>query len=348
LAKAFGLSPDRVILHTAYLGGSFGRKYLPDFALHAAAASKAVGKPVKVIRSREDDIRHSYYRPGAAGRFSAVLDDSGMPAALHARISGQSLYGVIKQEKMAAAGGWDETMVESIYDLIYRVPNLLVDAVDVKQPIPLSFLRSVGSTSSVFFLESFVSELAHTAGMDDYKYRRMLLAEQPLALRVLDATAKAAQWDKTPEPGVSRGMAFNVYTGRGEGFLTYVAVVIELEVIEQRVRLKRAVCGVDAGHAVNPGLIKANMEGGIGFALTHAFKSELTFDKGAVQQSNFHDYPLLQLAEMPQVEVTILASDRPPQGCGEVVLGPTAPAVASALFGATGRRFRSMPLPQSV
>lgn len=348
VGRAFGLSPEKVIVNTVYLGGSFGRKYLPDFALHAATASKAVGRPVKVIRSREDDTRHSYYRPGAAGRFRAVLDETGMPAAMHARISGQSLYGVIKQDKMAAAGGWDETMVESIYDLIYRVPNLLVDAVDVKQPIPLSFLRSVGSTSSVFFLESFISELAHAARKDDYQYRRRLLADQPLALRVLDAAAKAAQWDRAPAPGIFRGMAFNVYTGRGEGFQTFVAIVIELQLIGGKIKLKRAICGIDAGRAVNPGLIKANVEGGIGFALTNTFKSRLTFEQGAVQQSSFHDYPLLQLAEMPHVKVVILDSDRPPQGCGEVVLGPTAPAVASAMFHATGKRFRSMPLPQTV
>ncbi|CAG2139708.1 xanthine dehydrogenase family protein molybdopterin-binding subunit [Cupriavidus numazuensis] len=348
VSRAFGIPADKVIVNTVYLGGSFGRKYLPDFALHAATASKAVGRPVKVIRSREDDTRHSYYRPGAAGRFRAVLDEAGMPAAMHARISGQSLYGVIKQEKMAAVGGWDETMVESIYDLIYRVPNLLVDAVDVKQPIPLSFLRSVGSTSSVFFLESFVSELASAAHMDDYQYRRKLLADQPLAVRVLDAAARAAQWDRPPANGVFRGMAFNVYTGRGEGFQTFVALVMELELTAGKVRLRRAVCGIDAGRPVNPGLIRANVEGGIGFALTNTFKSQLTFEQGAVQQSSFHDYPLLQLAEMPRVEVVILDSDRPPQGCGEVVLGPTAPAVASAMFQATGRRFRSMPLPQAV
>lgn len=348
LGRAYGVPADKVTVHTTYLGGSFGRKYMPDFALHAAAASKAVGKPVKVIRSREDDTRHSYYRPGASGRFRAVLDDGGMPLALHARISGQSLYGAINPKKMEAAGGWDETMVESIYDLIYQVPNLLVDAVDVKQAIPLSYLRSVGSTSSVFFLESFVSELAHAAGMDDYQYRRKLLAQQPLALRVLDATARAAQWDGPRTPGVFRAMTFNVYTGRGESFQTFVAMVIELSVKQGQVRLGRVVCGIDAGRAVNPGLIKANVEGGIGFALTNTFKSKLTFSKGAVQESSFHDYPLLQLAEMPRVEVTLLESDRPPQGVGEVVLGPTAPAVAAAMFQATGRRFRSMPLPQTV
>ena len=346
LGRAHGVSAENVIVHTTYLGGSFGRKYMPDFALHAAAASKAVGRPVKVIRSREDDTRHSYYRPGASGRLRAALGADGLPVALHARVSGQSLYGAINPQKMAAAGGWDETMVESLYDLIYRVPNLLVDAVDTPQAIPLSYLRSVGNTSSVFFLESFISELAHAAGADEYEYRRKLLAGQPLALRVLDAAAKAAQWNQAPPPGVFRAITFNVYTGRGEGFQTYVALVIELSIENQRVRLKRAICAADVGRVVNPGLVKANIEGGIGFALTNAFKSELTFDHGAVQQSNFHDYPLLQLADMPHVQVVLMESDRPPQGCGEVALAPTAPAVANAMFQATGRRFRAMPLPE--
>ena len=154
LARLFNRQPESVIVHTTFLGGSFGRKFLPDFVIHAARASAAVGQPVKVIRSREDDIRHGFYRPGVSGRFRAVLDAQGMPLAMHARVTGQSLYGVIKKERMAQNGGWDETMLEAIYgDLAYQVPNLKVDMIDAKQPIPVSFLRSVGSTSSVFMLE---------------------------------------------------------------------------------------------------------------------------------------------------------------------------------------------------
>lgn len=344
LGRAYHLAPEKVIVHTNFLGGSFGRKYVPDFVLHAAQASKAVGKPVKVIRSREADTQHGFYRPGVSARMRAVLGADGYPQALHARIVGQSLYGVIKQDKMAANGGWDETMVESIYDLIYAVPNLTVDAIDVKQPIPVSFLRSVGSTSSVFFLESFINELADHAGIDAYRYRRKLLAHDALALAVLDRTATAAGWGKALPRGRYRGLAFNLYTGRGGAFQTYVAMVVEIELKDGEAHVKRVVCGVDAGTAINPGLIKANIEGGIGFALTTAFKSEITFAEGAAVQSNFHDYPLLRLAEMPHIEVVIMASDRPPQGCGEVSLAPVAPAVASAIFNASKQRLRSMPL----
>ncbi|WP_333682192.1 molybdopterin cofactor-binding domain-containing protein [Dyella sp.] len=344
LAKLYQRKPETIIVHTTFLGGSFGRKFLPDFVVHAARASAAIGKPVKVIRSREDDIRHGFYRPGVSGRFRAVLDEKGLPRAMHARLTGQSLYGVIKAERMASNGGWDETMLEAIYDCVYRVPNLKVDMIDVKQPIPVSFMRSVGSTSSIFMLESFVNEMADAAGMDPYRYRRALLAHSPLAIRTLDAAARAANWDRKPAPGVTRGFTFNLYTGRGEAFQTYVAMALELVREGKTFRVKRVVCAVECGRSINPNLIRANIEGGIGFALTNTLKSEVTFKAGVVQQSNFHDYPLLQLAEMPKIEVVIVDSDRPPQGCGEVSLGPVAPAVAHALYQATKARRRSMPM----
>ncbi|SDD88934.1 isoquinoline 1-oxidoreductase, beta subunit [Cupriavidus sp. YR651] len=344
LGKLYNRKPETIIVHTTFLGGSFGRKFLPDFVVHAARASAAVGKPVKVIRSREDDIRHGFYRPGVSGRFRAVLDERGMPKAMHARLTGQSLYGVIKADRMAKNGGWDETMLEAIYDCVYRVPNLKVDMIDVKQPIPVSFMRSVGSTSSIFMLESFVNELADAAGMDPYRYRRALLAHNPLAVRVLDAAARGANWDRKPAPNITRGFTFNLYTGRGEAFQTYVAMALELERAGKAFKVRRVVCAVEAGRAINPNLIRANIEGGIGFALTNTLKSEITFKEGVVQQSNFHDYPLLQLAEMPRIEVVIVDSDRPPQGCGEVSVGPVAPAVAHALYLATKSRRRSMPM----
>ena len=344
LGKLYSRTPETVIVHTTFLGGSFGRKFLPDFVIHAARASAAVGKPVKVIRSREDDIRHGFYRPGVSGRFRAVLDDKGMPVAMHARLTGQSLYGIIKADRMAKNGGWDETMLEAIYDCVYRVPNLKVDMIDVKQPIPVSFMRSVGSTSSIFMLESFVNEMADAAGMDPYRYRRALLAHNPLALRTLDAAAKAANWDRKPQANVTRAFTFNLYTGRGEAFQTYVAMALELQRAGKSFSVKRVVCAVECGRAINPNLIRANIEGGIGFALTNTLNSEITFKGGVVQQSNFHDYPLLRLAEMPKIEVVIVDSDRPPQGCGEVSLGPVAPAVAHALYKATRSRRRSMPM----
>jgi isoquinoline 1-oxidoreductase beta subunit len=267
---------------------------------------------------------------------------------MHARVVGQSLYGVIKQKVMAAAGGWDETMLDSIYDLIYRVPNLTVDNIDTKQPIPVSFMRSVGSTASVFFLESFIDELADRAKIDPYEYRRKLLAHDARAVAVLDLAATAAGWHKPSASDIHRGIAFNLYTGRGGAFGTYVATVAEVEIAKGRIAVKRVVCAVDTGTIVNSGLVKANIEGGIGFALTNTFNSEITFANGEVEQSNFHDYPLLSLSEMPKIEVALVDSDRPPQGCGEVSLPPVAPAVAGAIYKGTKVRLRSMPLPRQV
>ncbi|MEB2486523.1 molybdopterin cofactor-binding domain-containing protein [Burkholderia multivorans] len=343
LSSLFGVPAGKVIVNTTFLGGSFGRKYVPDFVVHAAVASKAVGRPVKVIRSREDDIRHGFYRPCASARLRAALGSDGLPVALHARVAGHSLYVAIKRDRYDKAGGWDETMLDGLYDLCYDVPNLLVDSVTVMQPIPVSFMRSVGSTSSVFFLESFVNELAHTVRADPVRYRRALLKHDALALRVLDATAARANWFDRAPAGVSRGVAYSLYTGRGGAFSTYVATIAEVRVTGGSVKLERIVCGIDCGRAINPLLIREMVEGGVGFALTNTFRSEITFEHGAVVQRNFVDYPLLGLAAMPRIEVVIVDSDRDPQGCGEVALPPVAPAVADAIWRATGQRPRSMP-----
>lgn len=348
LGGLFKLPHEKIIVNTTFVGGSFGRKYVPDFVIHAALASRAVKRPVKVIRSREDDIRHGFYRPCASARFRAVLGHDGMPIALHARVVGHSLYRSIKLENFKKAGGWDETMLDGIYDLGYAIPNLLVDAVDTPQPVPVSFMRSVGSTSSVFFLESFINELAHAAAVDAVRYRRTLLRNDPLALRVLDQTAAHAKWFKPIRPDLHRGMAYSLYTGRGGAFTTYVVTIVELRMVAGRAKLERVVCGIDCGRAINPLLIREMVEGGIGFALTNTFKSEITLAKGAVVQGNFTDYPLLSLREMPRIEVVIVDSDRDPQGCGEVALPPVAPAVAEALFRATGQRHRSMPFVQPL
>ncbi|MBP6563219.1 MAG: xanthine dehydrogenase family protein molybdopterin-binding subunit, partial [Neisseriaceae bacterium] len=343
LAKAFAFKHEQIIVHTTFLGGSFGRKFLPDASLHAAYASKAVGKPVKVIYTREYDTQQGYYRPACSSRFSAVLNDKGYPDALVAEYAGQALYGVIKPKRMKENGGWDETMLETVYDLAYRVPHLKVVASDVKQPLPLSFLRGVGSVSSVFYLESFINELAAHGKIDPLLYRLNLLSHDPLATRVLKAVGQAAKWHQKPAKGVFRGLAFQVWTGRGMAFESYVAIVVELTLKDGEAKVTKAVCALDCGHPINPGLIKANIEGGIGFALCGAFKQKLHFAEGAVVESNFTDYPLLSIAEMPHVDTVILASDRAPQGCGELSSAVVGPAVASALHQATGKAHRHMP-----
>jgi isoquinoline 1-oxidoreductase beta subunit len=316
--------------------------------LQAVQASKAVGRPVKLIRSREEDMQHDVYRPNAGGRFRAVLDDRGYPLAVHARVAGQSLFGAVRKSWLdqTPEGAWDESMVDGIYNQSYRVPNFLVETIDTPLPVPVYFMRSVGSTAAVFFWESFISELAARAGIDQYAYRRNLLSHDPLALRVIDAAAQASGWG-APSDTV-RGIAYNCYVGRGDRFRTYVAQVVELARVAGRYAVRRVYCALDAGLVVNPNTLKAQIEGGIGFALTNTLKSRITFSNGGADQSNFFDYDLLSIDEMPEIVPVLLASERPPQGAGEVVLAPVALALAQALFHANGARLDVMPFPQEA
>jgi isoquinoline 1-oxidoreductase beta subunit len=350
VAQAAGCSPEDVTVHVTFLGGSFGRKIVPDYVLQAVQASKAVGRPVKLIRTREEDMQHDVYRPNAGGRFRAVLDDSGYPLAIHARVAGQSLFGATRKSWLdqTPEGAWDESMVDGIYNQSYRLPHFLVETLDTPLPVPVYFMRSVGSTAAVFFWESFITELAARAKIDQYAYRRNLLAHDPLALRVLDAAAQAAGWATPAPPDMFRGITYNCYIGRGGRFNTHVAEVVELQRIAGRFAVRRVFCAVDAGLAVNPNTLHAQIEGGIGFALTNTLKSAITFSNGGADQSNFFDYQLLRIDEMPEVVPIILASDRPPQGAGEVMLAPLAPAIAQALLHATGRRLDVMPFPDEV
>lgn len=342
LARIYGFTPEQIIVNTTFLGGSFGRKYLPDAVMHATTASKIHGKPVKIIYSRAVDIRHEYYRPGIIGHYQATLNSEGFPKALWVRTTGQSLFWQMKRAKMEKMG-FDETMVECVYNTIYKIPNLYVETAHVEQPIPLSYLRGVGTTSSIFFYESFISELARKSDKDDYEYRAHLLKDHPEALKVLEKTAEAAEWDKPLETGKARGMSYNVWVGRDELFTTYVALVAEVQVKDQKIKIDRIICGIDCGKVINPNLISANLEGGIGYALTGALKSKLTFKEGAIVEGNFDTYPLLNLSEMPEIKIVFIESDRKPQGTGEVAAGVVAPAIASALARLTGQIFREMP-----
>jgi isoquinoline 1-oxidoreductase beta subunit len=350
VAQAAGCSPENVTVHVTFLGGSFGRKIVPDYVLQAVQASKAVGRPVKLIRSREEDMQHDVYRPNAGGRFRAVLDDAGYPLAVHARVAGQSLFNATRKSWLdqTPQGAWDESMVDGIYNQDYRLPHFLVETVDTPLPVPVYFMRSVGSTAAVFFWESFITELAERAKIDQYAYRRNLLAGNPLALRVLDAVAQAAGWATPAPPDRFRGIAYNCYIGRGARFKSHVAQVVELERVAGKLAVRRVLCAIDAGLVVNPNTLRAQIEGGIGFALTNTLKSAITFSNGGTDQSNFFDYQLLSIDEMPEIVPIILPSDRPPQGAGEIMLAPVAPALAQALLHATGRRLDVMPFPDEV
>ncbi|MBK5072975.1 xanthine dehydrogenase family protein molybdopterin-binding subunit [Budviciaceae bacterium CWB-B4] len=340
-----GVPIENVTLHNTLLGGSYGRKYIPDPAMHACLASKATGKPVKVIYPREVDIQHAYYRPGNTSHYQALLDEDGYPLALWARYAGQGLFWQLHRSRVTKNGGWDETIVECVYNTRYDLPALKVESITVEQNISLSFLRGVGSVASIFFLESFISELAIKANKDQLEYRMRLLKNEPEMQRVLKATADAAGWGNPLADNHYQGMAVNIWVARDEAFISYVALVAEIEVLGSAWKVTRMICGVECGKVINPGLIKANIEGGIGFALSGALHSQLHFEHGGVVESNYNNYGVLHLSEQPEIEVVILDSERDPQGCGEVSTAVVAPAIASALQVATGKTYTEIPFP---
>jgi isoquinoline 1-oxidoreductase beta subunit len=346
VAKLLGLSPEQVKINMLYAGGSFGRRANPhsDYVLEAVHIAKAIGgkAPVKMMWTREDDMRAGWYRPLFYHTLRAGLDSKGDLVAWQHRLVGQSIATGTAFEGGLIKDGVDVTSVEGAANLPYAVPNLLVDLHSPKWPVPVQWWRSVGSTHTAFSTEVFMDEVAHASGKDPYQLRRDLLKDHPRHRGVLELAAQKAGWDKPipAKPGERRGRGIAVH----ESFNTYVAEVAEVTVqADGSFSVDRVVCAVDCGLAINPDIVRAQMEGGIGFGLTAALHGAITLKNGSVEQSNFHDYPLLRIHEMPQVEVHIVASNANPTGVGEPGVPPIAPAVANALFAATGKRLRKLP-----
>jgi isoquinoline 1-oxidoreductase beta subunit len=340
-AQLTGLKPEQVKVHTTLLGGGFGRRAVIDshFVREAVEISKAVKAPVKVIWTREDDIRGGYYRPAAYHAISAGLDGAGNPVAWQHRIVCQSFIAGTPFEGFVIKDGVDETSVEGAADLPYAVPNLLVDWQKAPGGVPTLWWRSVGHSHNAFVVETFLDELAHAAGKDPYEYRRALLGQHPRHKRTLELAADKAGWGKPPPEGRGRGIALH------ESFGSFVAQVAEVSVSgEGKVRVHRVVCAIDCGPTVNPDGVRAQMEGGVAFGLTAALYGAITFEKGRVKQRNFHDYPILRMNEMPEVEAHIVPSTDKMGGVGETGVPPIAPAVANALFALTGKRVRRLPI----
>jgi isoquinoline 1-oxidoreductase beta subunit len=342
-AQIAGLKPEQVKIHTMFLGGGFGRRATAtsDFVSEAVQVAKAVGGgvPVKVVWTREDDIRGGYYRAMFVHRVRAGLGSDGKPAAWRHTVVGQSLAEGTPFAAMMIKDGVDATSVEGVADSPYvkGTPNHLVDLHSPKTAIPVLWWRSVGHSHTAFVMETFVDELAHAAGQDPLEYRRKLLGDHPRHLGVLNLAAEKAGWGRPLAGGRFRGLAAH------ESFGSWVAQVAEVSVANGRVRVHRVVCAVDCGTCVNPAGVRAQMEGAVAFGLSAALHGELTLKAGRVQQSNFHDYPLLRLNEMPEVEVHIVSSDEKAGGIGEPGVPPAAPAVANAVFAATGKRLRRLP-----
>ena len=340
-ARVAGLKPEQVTLETTFLGGGFGRRACTgsDFVIEAAQVARQIGRPVKVIRTREDDMRAGYYRPMWYDRVTACLDEKGMPLAWHHRIVGQSIAAGTPFESGMVKNGIDDASVEGAADTPYAIPNLQVELHSPKNAVPVLWWRSVGHSHTAFVMEGFLDELAHAAGKDPCQYRRKLLVKHPRALKVLETAAKKAGWGKPLTIGRGRGIAVH------ESFGSFVAQVAEVSLDNrENIIVHRVVCVIDCGRIVNPDTIKAQMESGITFGLSAALYGAITLKNGRVEQGNFDSYPLVSMQAMPQVEVHIIASNEPPGGVGEPGVPPIAPAVANALFAATGTRLRSLPM----
>jgi len=335
-AELTALPKEQVRVHTTFLGGGFGRRLEPDFVSEAVRVSKAAGAPVKVIWSREDDVQHGFYRPATYNRFAAALDGSGNPVAWTHRIVAPPIllkFGPLEK-------GIDRTLIDGASNLPYAIPNVLVDQVAVDLlPVPRGFWRSVGISQNAFVTECFFDEVAVASGKDPYELRRQLLADKPRHLRTLELAAQKAGWGTPLPAGRGRGIAL------AEWAPTTCAQVAEVSVrSDGSVRVHRVVCAVDCGPTVNVGQIEAQLQGGIVYGLTAALYGEITLERGRVKQSNFTDYPMLHIEEMPVVEVHVVPSDDKQGGIGEPSVGPVAPAVCNAIFAATAKRIRRLPI----
>lgn len=344
-AAALGLDPKNVELHTQFLGGGFGRRASTnsDFVVEAAHVANGVGRPVHVIWTREDDMRGGYYRPFSISRIRAGIAADGQGLFYHQTVVGKP---VLKQSAFGAAIiaklGFDPSSFEGASNMLYGFPNLRVESHDTDEVVTNLWWRSVGNSIHGFVVNGVVDELATLAGSDGYAFRRQLLAEHPRALAVLDAAAKDANWGSPLPPGHHRGIALH------ESFGSIVAQVAEVSVEGRNVRVHHVTCAVDCGLAVNPDQITAQMQSAVIYGLSAALAGKITIANGSAVQSNFTDYPVLRMSEVPRIDVRIVESDGKIGGIGEPGTPPIAPAVCAAIFAATGQRIRRLPIATSL
>ena len=336
LSQVAGVPPEKIKVNTQYLGGGFGRRFAQDFAVDATILSKTAGVPVKLVYSREDDTRAMFYRPAALCKFSGGLDDAGRPVLFSARTVTASIS---QAAHLPIKDGIDGFAVEGISQMPYSIANVEVEWVQQETPVGVWFWRSVGHSQNIYFVESFIDELAVLAGRDPYEFRRTHLDKAPRYKQVLELAAEKASWGKPLPVGHFHGIAV------GESFGSYTAEVAEVSVARDgKVRVHKVVCAVDCGMTVNPDIIRRQMESAIMYGLTAALHGKISIKDGRIEQGNFDQYPILRMNEAPKVEVHIVASREAPGGVGEPGLPPLAPALVNAIFAATGKRLRKLPI----
>ena len=338
-ASAAGVKEDKVIVHPLLLGGGFGRRnVVQDYVRQAVLIAREVPQPVKMLWSREQDIAHDIYRPFGMARLVASLDSEGMPEALTIRLTGPSFVASLVPQ-FGAAQIIDWSFVSGLTDeLPYRFPHYRVDAAIRPTPVPLGAWRGINYTQNAFYRESFIDELAHEAGIDPYQYRRRLARNSPKNLAVLDAAAQKAGWDQPPPSGIFRGIALNAACD------SYCAQVVEISIDDGQVRVHRVISALDCGYVVNPMSVEMQIQGGVIYALTAALYGEITIKDGAAEQSNFDDYQMVKMADAPEVVSVIVPSGDFWGGVGEPPVTPLAPALCNAIFAATGKRIRELPI----
>jgi isoquinoline 1-oxidoreductase subunit beta len=332
VAQTLGIPPEKVNLHTLFMGGGFGRRGEGelDFVAEAAEVAKAVGVPVKVQWSREDDMQHDYYRPASYVEMAGGVDAAGWPSVFMAKVACPS-FGPVRD-------GVDGTAVGGLSNLLYDIPDMLVDYRIANTIVPVSYWRGPGANQNTYFAECFLDELCAAGGKDPVEVRRRLLAKQPRLLNVLNIAAEKAGWGAKLPTGRFRGVA----VGNNSG--SFNAQIAEVSVTKGRVRVHRVVCAFDCGQIINPGILTQQIEGGIIFGLAATMKGEITLDRGRIQQGNFNNYDVLRIDESPVMEVHLVPSTERPTGAGEATNPTIGPAVVNAIFAATGKRIRKLPV----
>jgi isoquinoline 1-oxidoreductase beta subunit len=337
-AKLTGLKPDQISVHTAYLGGGFGRRYETDYVEEALLLSLSTGRPVKLVWKREEDMKNDFYRPANCSRIQGAIDGTGLAIAWSHKIVCPSIFA--RAYPSGFQKGIDPAAVEGLKSMEYEIPNLAVEYVRIDTPVPVGFWRSVGSSHNAFTVESFIDELAHAANKDPLEFRLGLLKSHPRAQRVLQVAAEKAGWGKPLTKGQARGIAYHLSFG------SYVAEVAEASMNRKdgTIRVHKVTCAVDCGSVVNPAIVSAQMMGGLIMGLSAALREQVEFADGGVKSENFGDYELLRMSEAPEVDVHIVKSGEKLGGIGEPGVPPIAPAVANAVFTATGARIRRLPM----
>ncbi|MDA8421917.1 MAG: xanthine dehydrogenase family protein molybdopterin-binding subunit [Nitrospiraceae bacterium] len=342
-AQLTGLKPEQIHVHTTFLGGGFGRRFERDFVEEALLLSLSTGKPVKLVWKREEDIQNDFYRPMNMSRIQGAVDKEGRAVAWSHKIVCPSIFARVFPQMMKE--GIDSAAVEGVRDLEYEIPNVAVEYMRIDTPVPVGFWRSVGSSHNGFTVESFVDELSHAAQKDPLEFRLGLLKNHPRARKVLEVAAEKAGWGKPLARGQARGIAYQLSFG------SYVAQVAEVSVNKNSgaIIVHKVTCAVDCGSTVNPAIVSAQMMGCITMGLSAALKEKIEIANGGIRSGNFADYELLRMEEAPEVDVHIVKSGEQLGGIGEPGLPPVAPAVANAVFKATGARIRQLPMkPETV